>query len=507
MFVLTLTFWKITMSVAVFESLESRRLLASSAWDIQIDFQPPTTPDVPAGYRADVGGTYGRRRSGLTYGWNDSHDADGRQRDSDESQDQRYDTFIHLGGNDWWGIAVPNGRYVVRVVAGEPDNTDSNYKIDVEGKRVIDARPRNLNPWVEGAVEVVVEDGQITMTSAAGAENNKVAFIEIRSVKPGEDTIEWKADGAPDAPLGRSETGVIQVGRRLFLMGGYIDGDYNVTRSMDVFNLQTQTWSQGTPLPADAGKTHMGLATDGTYIYLVSGQPGGGFGAGTVKTFKYDIAAATWERWLDLPQDQPAGALTYLDGALYYFGGVAADRATPLADHWAISTRSRNPQWVPRAALPEAGDHLSRAIVDGKIFAIGGEEGHAGIDFHPPSTHVQHNFLFAYDPATDVWTRKADLPIASSHNEGSTFVVGSRIFSLAGMIGLDRQSASVRVYDTLTDEWDVLPDLPDARIESAAGLWGGRIFFTAGYSPKFGFATQSYIGTLGTVPDLVIISR
>ena len=479
------------------EFLESRTFFAGNpAFDIEIDFQPPTTPAVPAGYRADVGGTYGRRPNGLTYGWNDSHDMDARQRDDTDSPDQRYDTFIHMRDDDWWAVAVPNGRYVARVVAGDPDNVDSEYKIDVEGTPVVSRRPRALDPWVEGAVEVEVTDGAITLTSAAGADNNKLAFVQIRRVREGEPKIEWSSEGVPPAPLGRSETGVVQVGRRLFVMGGYIDGDYKVTRSMDILNLQTQTWSAGTPIPDGGPQTHMGLATDGTYIYMVSGQVGGGFAAGTPKSWRYDIGAAAWEPWVELPEIQPAGALTYLDGALYYFGGVGPDRATPRATHWAISTTSRNPRWERRASLPEAGDHMSRAVVNGKIYAIGGEEGHGGINMMPPPAHVQHNFLFQYDPATDTWTRKADLPIASSHNEGSTFVIGSKIFTLAGMIGLDRQSASVRVYDTLTDEWSVLADLPDARIESAAGLWGGRVYFTLGYSPKLGFARESYVGTI-----------
>ena len=104
------------MSDAVFEPLESRTFLAGNpAFDVQIDFQTPTTPDVLPGYRADVGATYRRRPNGLTYGWNESHGISARQRDNDRSPDQRYDTLIHMGPADWWAIAVPNGRYIVRL--------------------------------------------------------------------------------------------------------------------------------------------------------------------------------------------------------------------------------------------------------------------------------------------------------------------------------------------------------------------------------------------------------
>ena len=483
------------------ESLETRTFFAgNTAFDYQINFQPPTTPSVPAGYRADVGGTYARRPNGLTYGWNESNVRAARQRNDDGSPDQRYETFTHFGADYAWSIAVPNGRYVVRVVAGDPSYTNGDYKMDVEGRRVIDGRPRSANPWVEGAVEVVVRDKRITLTSAAGAENNKVAFVEIGRMESGDLTIDWTTDGAPDALVGRSEPGVLQVGRRLFVFGGYVDGaEMPVTTTVDVYNLETRKWSRRSPLPDGAPQGHMGLATDGTYIYSVSGQLGGGYGPGTTQSWRYDIGADTWERWVDVPQIQTGGAMAYVDGGLYFFGGDAADRATPLADHWAISTTSRNPRWERRAPLPKPVDHLNRAVVNGKIYAIGGEDGHAGIDVNPPPTYQQYPLLFEYDPKTDVWTRKADMPIAASHSEGSTLVAGTKIIVLGGLLGVERHTASVRVYDTLTDEWSLLADMPDARIGPAAGAWGGRIYFSNGFSPRLGFPTQSYYGTVSTV--------
>ena len=71
--------------------------------------------------------------------------------------------------------------------------------------------------------------------------------------------------------------------------------------------------------------------------------------------------------------------------------------------------------------------------------------------------------------------------------------------AMAGLRAPYRHSAAVRVYDTLTDEWTVLADLPDARIGPAAGAWHGRLFFTVGYSPKLDITTQSYLGEISFV--------
>jgi hypothetical protein len=90
--------------------------------------------------------------------------------------------FNHLikdGRNYTWEIEVPNGEYRVQIIAGDPSNTDSNYKIDVEGQRVVDGSPSSSSLWVAGSAVVSVRDGKLTVSNGNGAENNKISFIEI----------------------------------------------------------------------------------------------------------------------------------------------------------------------------------------------------------------------------------------------------------------------------------------------------------------------------------------
>jgi hypothetical protein len=154
---------------------------------LRINFQTSTT-GTPSGYLADDGAAYGARGNNHTYGWNADNYANARERNAPNSPDKLRDTFNHLikdGRNYTWDIEVPNGEYRVRIIAGDPNNTDSNYKIDVEGQRVVDGSPSSSSLWVAGSAVVSVRDGKLTVSNGDGAENNKINFIEISNASSG----------------------------------------------------------------------------------------------------------------------------------------------------------------------------------------------------------------------------------------------------------------------------------------------------------------------------------
>jgi hypothetical protein len=146
----------------------------------RINFQPAGAPAY-AGYLIDSGATYAAR-NGRTYGWRATNNST-RDRNSTRSPDQRYDTLIHMqragATNAVWEIAVPNGRYSVRIVAGDASNTDSVYRINAEGVLAVSGTPTSAVRWFEGNVTVNVADGRLTISNGAGASNNKMCFIEI----------------------------------------------------------------------------------------------------------------------------------------------------------------------------------------------------------------------------------------------------------------------------------------------------------------------------------------
>jgi len=149
-----------------------------------VNMQPAGRP-VPAGYVEDTGAVFGRRASGLSFGWNGDNSAATRDRDSAGSADQRYDTFTHLQRhgavpNARWELAVPDGTYRVRVVAGDPWVIDSVHRITAESVVVVDGTPTAARHWLDGTADVTVTDGRLTLSSAPGGVNTKVAFVEVQ---------------------------------------------------------------------------------------------------------------------------------------------------------------------------------------------------------------------------------------------------------------------------------------------------------------------------------------
>src|SRR4051812_18378870 len=131
---------------ARFESMEPRRLMAAGNTDFHINFQPASAP-VPTNYMVDAGQTYGLRANGQTYGWSADNQSWTRDRNSSKSPDQRYDT-LNVFNSLSWELAVPNGMYNVRIVAGDASYPVGNYKINVEGVLAIDGAGMSTNPWL-----------------------------------------------------------------------------------------------------------------------------------------------------------------------------------------------------------------------------------------------------------------------------------------------------------------------------------------------------------------------
>ncbi len=149
---------------------------------IKVNFQIGTDPAF-SGYLIDGGAVYGSRGNGQTYGWNVDNTTWMRNRNAANSPDERYDTFGHMqkGGGSSWEIAVPNGTYSVRIVAGDPTTFDSVYNITAEGMTVVSGTPSASVHWFDGTQNITVSDGRLTITNAASATNNKIAFIDITS--------------------------------------------------------------------------------------------------------------------------------------------------------------------------------------------------------------------------------------------------------------------------------------------------------------------------------------
>ncbi len=158
------------------------------------------------------------------------------------------------------------------------------------------------------------------------------------------------------------------------------------------------------------------------------------------------------------------------------FGLVAAIVLTSAesarADTWTQKTDMPTPRWAHSAA-----------VVDDKIYVIGGVSSETSFLNGKPISAVEE-----YDPATDTWTRKADMLASRGYVDPSPPVVDGKIYLIGGgKSGLAR----VDIYDPATDTWSRGADMPTPRNNVATAAWDGKIYAFGGLTGTLGSSAST----------------
>lgn len=75
--------------------------------------------------------------------------------------------------------------------------------------------------------------------------------------------------------------------------------------------------------------------------------------------------------------------------------------------------------------MPTPRNHLSTAVLGGKIYALGGQFGH-------DCNGADQKYCHVYDAVANKWTRLTDLPSPRSHTEAATFPLNGKIYFIGG---------------------------------------------------------------------------
>lgn len=299
----------------VVEFLEARALLHGGLFEAHVNFQPGGAP-VPTDYLADTGQVFGDRENGFFYGWNAGASGAARDRNSTRSPDQRYDTFIHtqLYGTRTWEMSVPNGVYEVTVGAGDADNVNSVYRLDVEGTRAIDGTPTNANHFLTNTVTVTVSDGRLTLTNGPGASNNKVDFIDAHLIEeaapPAVSAFSAKVNFQPAGvaiPSGYvADTGLVYGARGNGLTYGWDADNRGAMRDRNWPTSPDQRYDTVAHTQLYGTRKWEIAVPNGTYtVRIVMGDPGP-----TNSVYRYNVEGVT------APGGTPGGTVRWFDNTV-----------------------------------------------------------------------------------------------------------------------------------------------------------------------------------------------
>jgi N-acetylneuraminic acid mutarotase len=311
------------------------------------------------------------------------------------------------------------------------------------------------------------------------------------------DRAHW-TEAAPPA-LERQELYPEVLDGKIYVVGGLRNPNTDYSSYFEAYDPSRNAWTRLAPLPA--ARHHITLSALKGRLYGVGGFTGPfPHWQAQSTVFVYDLAANRWARGVDLPAPRGEGVANVVNNKLYMIGGRV--RATPQASHFLEHTDTRlneafDPEtgrWERRADAPTARNSAASAVIDGKIYVVGGRTFSRNAD--GSARQVNLPTLEVYDPATDRWETRASMPqaqggLAAAAANGKLYVFGGEQW-----VPEHKVFGESWVYDPKTDRWEALPPLPTPRHGLGASALGNRIHV-------FGGATKTGGNTATAVHEVL----
>ena len=123
--------------------------------------------------------------------------------------------------------------------------------------------------------------------------------------------------------------------------------------------------------------------------------------------------------------------------------------------------------WTTKEPIPTARTGIGVAVVNGKIYAIGG----ANQEGFSATTEE-------YDPATNTWTFKA--PMLTARSAFGIAVYQNKIYCIGGYADGFSATGVNEVYDPATNTWKTKSPMPTPRMNIQANVVNGKIYVIGG---------------------------
>lgn len=277
-------------------------------------------------------------------------------------------------------------------------------------------------------------------------------------------------------------------GGKLYVFAGLAPGWKPKALAFE-YDPANNTWTKKKPMAL--ASHHVALASLGDKIYAFGGfkYPDSGPAAWQPidNAWEYDPAADEWKALAPMPSKRGAAAAAVVNGKIYVIGGAGVMSGStevvihPARRHMVMgNVEEYDPttnSWRARTALPTPRNHHVVAAVAGKIYVIGGRIGAAFITSGSNTDVVE-----AYDPATDTWSRPLDR-MPSPRSAVGWGVWNNRIY-VAGGEGQNRSSLAayraVEAYDPALNQWKIMPSMPNPRHGLGVGVIGDRLYTVSG---------------------------
>jgi N-acetylneuraminic acid mutarotase len=231
-------------------------------------------------------------------------------------------------------------------------------------------------------------------------------------------------------PTSRAGLALVAIDGQLIAVGG-VRGANQATRSVEIFNPTTNSWSEGDAKPT-AAMNLAGAAIAGK-VYV----PGGCATEGEALTALeiYDPAADSWSTGAKMPAPRCGYGLAVADNKLYLFGGW---NGQSFEDTILAYTPASNRWEILKQTLPQPLGFMGAATLDQRIYLAGGYNG-----------ETEFAQLYTFDPKTGKLEEKA--PMQAKRGGLGLVSGGNNLYAIGG--GWAQALDTSEKYNPATDSW------------------------------------------------------
>lgn len=279
----------------------------------------------------------------------------------------------------------------------------------------------------------------------------------------------------------RHECSFVQAGDKFIMFGGR-----EKAQRLDVYNYNTDTWSLGGKAPKEFN--HFQATFYKGFVWVI----------GSFKTNKFPKEVPADNIWLyypptkkwiqgpEIPKERRRGGagLVVYNNKFYVIGGNTIGHNGGFVN-WFDEYDPENNTWTVLENASQARDHFSAAVIDNRLYAVGGRHsGGKGGVFAPLIAVVD-----TYNFETKKWAILKN-PLPTPRAAPGVAVFNKALYVIGGE-GEEKGPAfkTLEVYNPKTKTWTTKKDMHYARHGTQA-IVSGKGIYIAGGSPNQGGGRQ-----------------
>lgn len=263
----------------------------------------------------------------------------------------------------------------------------------------------------------------------------------------------------------RYEGQSVAINDKMYVFSGFTSG-FQVEAKNEVYDPSTDTWTNFPNMPQPV--THTGVAVvNNNEVWVVGGRKVNNTQIALSQI--YNISTQSWSNGPSLPENRAGGGLALVNNKLYYLSGFGDNGLIDEPEVYMLDLANQGAGWSVATNAPFPRNHFATAVLNGKIYMIGGQTEH---DFSAQDvTDVD-----VYDPGTNTWATVAPLPGKNSHFEPGTFIHNGKILCVGGEV----VGNAIFEYDPGANTWTQTDTYPVSRLAPSARIVGGKFVISHG---------------------------